>query len=94
MEDRFDELFDAHRARDVPVELVELWRRVYRLASAAPVRHPFRFGTLEIQVVQPHMRIDKGDRYVADVEWMDLSRRPVLPPQLIHPTGAVGVVKE
>jgi len=41
------------------------------------------------------MRIDKGDRYVADVEWMDLSRLPVLPPQLIGgPMEAVVVVKE
>ena len=87
MEDRFDELFEAHQARNVPPELRALWGRVYRLASKSPVKRPFRFGSLTIQTWDFAMRINKDDRSVADVEWMDPSRMPVLPMPLI--TGSM-----
>lgn len=95
IEDRFDELFENYESRSVPPDLQALWGRVFRLASKSPVRHPFRFGSLVIRTSDPAMRIRKGDRSVADVEWMSMATRPVLPMSLI--TGsmeAVEVVKE
>ncbi len=95
MEDRFDELVETYHRRNVPPDLRALWGRVFRLASRSPVKQPFRFGSLVIQTWDSAMRINKGDRSIADVEWMDMARRPVLPmPLITGSTEAVVVVKE
>ena len=77
IEDRFDELVAAYRAKSIPDCLGALWSDVYRLAGAAPVGAPFQYGTLVIHRDMGVITIERGP--------VSITGGVVLNPRLIRP---------
>ena len=94
-EARYDELWEAYGAKQIPDELRVLWAQVFQLAGESPVGRPFQYGPLAVHQEVFAMTVRKGSASITGRDWLEDVPIPAPPRSAVNPPSApIPVIKE